>query len=115
MQPDRPLPKTFVITVGVVLAATALISAVVAGPLALIFLAPVGCVCTSWAMSLAARRFSGAHLLISLVDTAIVAQWLLRRLDPMYDASQTWYAMILLWCLTFGQAGAFLYSRREGI
>ena len=115
MLPYRPLPTWFVFTVGFVLTATVFISAAYAGPLVLAFLAPIGCVCTSWALFFATRRFLPLHLIAALIDTAVVAQWLWRRRDPMYDISQTWYAMVILWCLIFAQLGVFLYSSRERI
>ena len=111
----RPLPRALVVTVAFVLVATSLIAAKVGGLFALVFIAPVGCVCAAWTIFFAASHLRGLHLMAGFVDTAIVAQWLIRRIDPMYDASQTWWAMITLWILVFAQGGLFLYTHRETI
>ena len=113
MRQHRPVPGWFVFAVGLVLTATVFISAVYAGLFVLPFVAPVGCVCTAWAVVVVTRRFAALHVLLAISDTAIVGQWLWRRTSPMYDISETWYAMYALWFLTLGQIALFLYTHRE--
>jgi CDP-diglyceride synthetase len=78
----------------------------------LVVLLPLTCVAASWIMALTSRQLRTLHLVGAPVLTLVFALWLASFLQGQFEDS-TWYGILLIWCLTMLQAGAFITGNRD--